>query len=567
MKKLKFLVFVILVISFAGRALAQDELSQGMSLLNKNDCAGALPHLLKAVSSDPKSQKANLYLGNAYLCLGKLDSAELFFSQAIKIDDESAPAFYGLGQVYLQEKKYADAIDNLKSATNYDSKNGTYVIALGRAYLSADSLDSAMKAFYKARDMNDKDPRALEGTGDVYEKQNIFDPAIENYKEALALDSLNIRIRLKLANAYMKNNDGGGAYEQFVEASEIEPNNADAQGQAGELLYINKRYREAFPFLEKYHQLVPNDDKALIHLAESALNGDSYEEAVKYYQEYLKKYPNSLVAKRALAAAYFFGKKPLDSYNAFKTIPIDSLNVKELVRYGLAADAVHDTAATIDAWSRAVKLDTTTLSPIEYRLAGSLFGAKRYDEAIAHFQRHLSLNPDDVTAELNMGLCYIVLKDFANAIVAFKRVTQLKPDYYLGYRWLALAYVYADSADQATDAYQTMIKLALADTSSDHSQELNEAYRSIAAYQLADGGRLQKAEKIDEAKKYYNGALSNLQTALKYDSKNARTHALLADAYALLGKTEEACKEIKATLKLDPKNAEMLKLQKDLSCE
>ncbi|MFZ1080339.1 MAG: tetratricopeptide repeat protein, partial [Candidatus Kryptoniota bacterium] len=317
---------------------------------------------------------------------------------------------------------------------------------------------------------------------------------------------------------------------------------------------------------ERYHQLVPSDDKALLHLAESALNGESFPEAVKYYQEYLAKYPNNLQAKKNLAAAFFFVKKPVDSYNVFKTIPVDSLDAKSLVRYGQAANAVHDTTATIDAWSRAVKLDTT-LSPIEYFLSNTLFAAKRYDEAIVHFRKHLAMTPDDAGAELNMGLCYIVLKDFPNSILAFKRVTELKPEYYLGYRWLALAYVYADSADQATDTYQAMIKLALADTLSDHSQELNEAYRSIAAYQLASGGKLQKAEKIDEAKKHYNEALSSLQTALKYDSKNARTHALLADAYALLGKTEDACKEIKTTLKLDPKNAEMLKLQKDLSCE
>ncbi len=565
MKKFAFLIFVIAISAFSMRAYAQDPLDQGTALLQKNDCSGALPYLKRAVSDKPNSEKANLNLGRAYLCLQNLDSAEIFLKKAVSIDNELAPAYYGLGEIYLAKKSYADALTNFNQAIANDSKNEEYVISLGKAYMAADSLDMAMQAFYKARDMNDKDARALEGIADVYRAQNIYDPAIENYKDALKIDSTNINVRLKLANTYLKNSDGANAYEQFLKVSELAPNNPQGQYQAGDLLYVNKRYREAFPFLKKYHELVPNDMKVLLELADCASNAHLFSDAVKYYQEYLTKNPNSMDAKKALAASYYFEKQATDSYNLYKSIPIDSMNVRELVRYGLAANAVHDTNTTIEAWSRAVKIDTS-LSEIEYFLANTLFAAKRYNEAIAHFQRRLALDSTDVAARLNMGLCYFIIQNFPSAVSALRTVTILKPDSYQGTLWLARALVFDDSLESASDIYQGFIKIALSDTTADHSADLNEGYRQIALAQIINGSKMSK-EHPDDAKKQYEDAFKNLQIALKYDSKDSKTHALLAQDYALMGKIDDACKEIKIVLRTDPGNDQMVKLKKSLGCE
>ncbi len=565
MKKLIVLTLTLVLSIFSLKAHAQDPLEEGIGLLQKNDCTGALKLLRRAVSDRPNSEKANLYLGNAFLCLNTPDSAEVYLKKAVNIDEELAPAYYGLGRAYMSQKKYAEAINNFNQAITNDAKSEEYVISLGNAYLAADSLDQATQAFYKAHDMDDKDPRALAGIADVYRAQNIFDPAIEYYKNALALDSTSIEIRLKLANTYLKNNNGAGAYEQFLKVSELAPNNPQGQYQAGDLLYVNKRYKEAFPFLQKYHELDSTDNKALFELADDAYNAHLFDDAVRYFQEYLSKNPNSLEAKKSLAASFYFEKQPMESYNLYKSMPIDSMNVRELVRYGLAANAVHDTAMTIETWSRAVKLDTT-LSEIEYFLANTLFAAKRYNEAIEHFQKRLALDSNDVAARLNMGLCYFIIENYQQAVAALRKVVELKPDNYQGNLWLARALIFDDSLESAKDVYQSFIKIAASDTSSNHSSDLNEAYRQTALYQIIAGSKLSK-DRPDDAKKFYEDALRNLMIAVKYDSKEMKTHALLAQDYALMGKIDEACKEIKLVLRSDPKNDQMTKLQKSLGCE
>jgi tetratricopeptide (TPR) repeat protein len=565
MKKFTILGLLLILSSFSLKAYAQDPLEEGSALLQKNDCTGALPLLRQAVSDKPNSERANLYLGNAFLCLNNLDSAEIFLKKAVSLNDELAPAYFGLGQVYMSQKKYPDAIKNYNSAINYDSKNEQYVILLGNTYLAADSLDQAMQSYYKAHDMNDKDPRALAGIADVYRAQNIYDPAIENYKDALKIDSTDIGIRLKLANTYLKNNDGASAYEQFLKVSELAPDNPQGQYQAGDLLYVNKRYKEAFPFLKKYYELTPNDSKALFELADCAYNAHQFTDAVKYFQEYLSKNPNSMDAKKSLAASFYFEKQPMESYNLYKSIPIDSMNVRELVRYGLAANAIHDTSTTIAAWSRAVKVDTT-LSEIEYFLANTLFADKQYAEAIVHFQRRLVLDSTDVAARLNMGLCYFIVQNYQDAVSALRKVVEIKPDNYQGNLWLARALIFDDSLESAKDVYQGFIKIALSDTSADHSLDLNEAYRQTALYEIITGSK-QSKDHPDDAKKFYEDALKNLMIAVKYDSKESKTHALLAQDYALMGKIDDACKEIKIVLKTDPKNEQMVKLQKSLGCQ
>ncbi len=570
MKKTLTLFLILLLSSLSLKAYAQDPLKEGISLFEKNDYTGALPLLRQAVSEDHNSKRGNLYLGQVFLKLNELDSAEYYFKRTINIDNEIAGAYYGLGQIYAVQKKYPLAIKNFNSAINYDSKNEDYVISLGETYIDADSMDLAMQAFYKANDMNSKDPRALAGIADVYKAQNIFDTAIQFYQQALQIDSTNIPVRLHLANTYMKKGDGADAYKEFAKVSEMAPNNPQGQYQAGDLLYINKQYKVAFPFLKKYHELKPNDTKALYELADCAFNANMFSDAVKYFQEYLTKVPNSMDAKKALASAYYFQKEPTQSYNLYKSIPIDSMGVRDLVRYGLAAKALNDTAATVSAWEKAIAMDST-LAPIENQLAGVLFTMRRYDDAINYFQRYLKLEPNDIGAKLNLGLCLIAGQHMSTAIDTLRSVTIEKPDNYFANKWLALAYSASDSMEQAVNVYSHLIKLALADTTgTDHSSDLNDAYRYTAVYQIISAAKIQK-EKPEESKKLYEEAFNSLQSALKYKPKDTKTLALLAQDYAYMGKIDEACKEIKVVLRAvtkdDPIHEQMIKLQKSIGCQ
>jgi tetratricopeptide (TPR) repeat protein len=196
---------------------------------------------------------------------------------------------------------------------------------------------------------------------------------------------------------------------------------------------------------------------------------------------------------------------------------------------------------------------------------------RRYDEAISYFRKDLQLEPNDIGAKLNLGLCYIASQHMSAAIDTLKMVTVEKPDNYFANKWLALAYSASDSMEQAVAVYNHLIKLALADTSgADHSSDLNDAYRYIAVYQIIQAAKIQK-DRPDEAKKLYQDAFTSLQSALKYAPKDTKTLALLAQDYAYMGKIDQACAEIKKVLNVvskdDPVHEQMIKLQKSIGCQ
>src|SRR4029078_11279925 len=68
-------------------------------------------------------------------------------------------------------------------------------------------------------------------------------------------------------------------------------------------------------------------------------------------------------------------------------------------------------------------------------------GAAQYqldkiDAAGALFEKAVALDPNLAVAQFNLGTVYHQQKQFEKAIAAFKKVTDIKPDYALGFNQL-----------------------------------------------------------------------------------------------------------------------------------
>ncbi|MBI5248885.1 MAG: tetratricopeptide repeat protein [Desulfomonile tiedjei] len=75
-----------------------------------------------------------------------------------------------------------------------------------------------------------------------------------------------------------------------------------------------------------------------------------------------------------------------------------------------------------------------TLEPdnpvVSYNLGVAYAFLKREEEALAHFQQTVDINPEYVQAWYNMGqICMIKMKDFSKALHCFDRAIAIRPDY------------------------------------------------------------------------------------------------------------------------------------------
>jgi TolB-like protein/DNA-binding winged helix-turn-helix (wHTH) protein/tetratricopeptide (TPR) repeat protein len=164
------------------------------------------------------------------------------------------------------------------------------------------------------------------------------------------------------------------------------------------------------------------------------------------------------LAESHLALAVFFHCCALDFASAKaefeRAVALAPGNAAALRNYGGFAVMTGDTDAGIAATRRAVRLDP--LNPItHYRLAVSLYLARRYPESVAAWSHVLALNPQESDSAGIRGLAYYALGDLQNA----RASCEARPDNEFSQLCLAITY---QRLTRRADAENELAKLRVA---------------------------------------------------------------------------------------------------------
>lgn len=151
-------------------------------------------------------------------------------------------------------------------------------------------------------------------------------------------------------------------------------------------------------------------------------------------------------------------------------------------------------AAAVEAYKKANSLQPSIGA---YSGLGVVYlELKQYENALATFQQAVRLKPDDATMRSNVGVAYFWMEQYENAIGTFREALRLKPDYAGAYNLLGNAYCGLEQYPEAVAAYQQAIRLE--PNNADFLQNLGTAYvdmrRKAEALQIH-----QKLQKIDPA--------------------------------------------------------------------
>jgi tetratricopeptide (TPR) repeat protein len=159
----------------------------------------------------------------------------------------------------------------------------------------------------------------------------------------------------------------------------------------------------------------------------------------------------------------------------------------------------------------------------------------------------------------------IQLEEFDKASAALKKAIVQNPKYLPAYTNLGFCYFQMKDFDAGRKEYETAIKVI--DTAeTKYRWELSEANRAIALALM-----LEKKTTAEASQKKWEDAIAYLKKSAKYKEDVSQTHLLLGQCYQNLNQTvnkkEDAIKEYKRTLQLDPKNEAAKKGLKDLQPE
>jgi tetratricopeptide (TPR) repeat protein len=197
----------------------------------------------------------------------------------------------------------------------------------------------------------------------------------------------------------------------------------------------------------------------------------------------------------------------------------------------------------------------------------ALQNLKRFNDALASYDRAVALNPNDSIAFTNRGNTLLDLNEFANAVASYDRAIALDPDLAQAHSNRGLALQALKRLDEAVESYDRAIarnpQLAHAHFNRGNAlQELNRMDHALASYDRAiaiapnyaeayssRGIALQKLKRLDDAVFSHNHAIT-------LNPNDPKAHSNRGVTLQYLRRLEDALESYDLAIALDPKYAE-----------
>ena len=173
------------------------------------------------------------------------------------------------------------------------------------------------------------------------------------------------------------------------------------------------------------------------------------------------------------------------------------------------------------------------LAILHQNSALTLYGQRKYKEAIAAFGKSLELNPQNARALYNLGLCHNRLNDAASARGAYERAIEADPGYANPHKSLGDLHRAGRNHTAAAAAYRQAIAV---------DPDYAAAYVGLAQVHIATSD-------LDKA-------LPMLQKAVQVDPQFAESYLLLGNVLIRLGRSGEAVQYLRKAVSFTPKNPE-----------
>src|SRR5215510_12730255 len=165
-----------------------------------------------------------------------------------------------------------------------------------------------------------------------------------------------------------------------------DPHKAAKDVEVGRYYMKHKNYRAALDRLNEALLYKPNDAEATFYLAETQEKLEMYDRAYRGYRAYLTLIPGGPLAKESQEAL-----KRLEP--RLQKPAAQSADAKQIMHEGETALAQNDFEAAHVSFVKALQI--TTDDPVaNFRVAQSLQGLQRLDEARIFYKKCLTLQPD-----------------------------------------------------------------------------------------------------------------------------------------------------------------------------
>ncbi|AEJ20694.1 Tetratricopeptide TPR_2 repeat-containing protein [Gracilinema caldarium DSM 7334] len=221
---------------------------------------------------------------------------------------------------------------------------------------------------------------------------------------------------------------------------------AHVEGLAGNI-------KEQKQILEKIVSINPKNTQALTTLGDVAYAAKTYKLAEAYYKKVLSIDPNHSEALIGKGKVDRYNKNPKSAEEAFNKVismnPDWALPLQERARLYRENNFLREALADLDK--------AKELAPRDYWIAldrgNVLLDLGKKEEALKEYERAISIDGDYFLAYVYSAGIKDELEDYKGAEQAYKRLSELNPDYYFAFEALGVLYMRDKRWAQAKDAF------------------------------------------------------------------------------------------------------------------
>jgi len=393
------------------------------------------------------------------------------FSHIVALNPAARDAHLNLGSALISANRVEEGLAASRIAAEQRPDTPGPFANIGRALQSQGRHDEAEEYLRRALEVDPKHLSALQNMAESYRKQGLGEEAVEAYGRVLAIDADYALAHAGLGHTLFTLGHFEDALESMGRALELYPE----LSMAGALhLHMGRaamelgRFDRAQAHLDRALRMLPESAEPLLELANLRSRQGRREDAELYRNRALGLHADSPKALHTIAEALRKDGRLDDAIAAYRqVIEIDPENAPGHAGLGIAQYEANDHEVAIRTMTRALELDpglgvapslrlfighslrelgrideadaqyalVLELEPGNRdaldHLAMSLFGQKRFDEALEIYRTLAEVQPESATTHSNMGAVLHHLGRNEEALVSIQRALAIDPDHEL----------------------------------------------------------------------------------------------------------------------------------------
>lgn len=527
-----------------GDPSSEQSYKKAVAYRQSGEFSATIIELKNALRKDPQNTAARISLGQTYLRLSDLLSAEKELRRALEFGADPSEALEPLARSLLLQAKYQQVLEEIWPDGLAAGAGADVYVARGRAYAGLNQPEKAQEAF----------------------------------QQALQIVPQHLNALLETARLAIKRNETAGAHQALRRIRTLSPENLEAAALQGDLYLKTGQYAEAAEQYRAVMAQLPGHILTKVALAEAYFHQGLEDDAAKLLDEALQQAPGNFDANYLKAA---IAMKTKDYGTALKrakrALVSNNSHVPSLVIVGSAAFALEQPELAEFNLNKVValhpdhKVANKLLSALRERRATISQDGRAPRQADQSFARLIDDSADPalvasaidttilVRQALRSGLAY--LAEHRRSTGSRDTVAQ-EADELADARQLL-------TSDGAEDAFkQLKIRLAEAPGSLPTRALLGEAYlrrgQAEEAYRLVETELIQQAENrailtIEAIASLATNRPDAARLALRSlddpERPTAEVHYLLALAYNQLGNVAAYDERLNRSLAVSPQYA------------